>query len=64
MMGYYNASLMYLNEIFDENIPGEIEENALELAAKIYIKNKNWDKLADIGEQLSSRYPDSAFIEK
>jgi len=55
---------MYLNEIFDENIPGEIEENALELAAKIYIKNKNWDKLADIGEQLSSRYPDSAFIEK
>jgi len=56
--------LMYLNEIFDENISGEIDENALELAAKIYIKNNNWDKLAGIGEQLSSRYPESPFIEK
>jgi len=64
MMGYYNASLMYLNEIFDENIPGEIDENALELAAKIYIKKRIWDKLADIGAQLSAKYPESAFIEK
>lgn len=64
MMGYYNASLMYLNEIFDENIPGEIDENALELAAKIYIKKKSWDKLAGIGEQLSAKYPESPFIEK
>jgi len=38
--------------------------NALELAAKIYIKKKNWDKLAVIGEQLSAKYPESPFIEK
>jgi len=63
MMGYYNASLMYLNEIFDENIPGEIEENSLELAAKIYIKKNNWDKLADIGDRLSSQYPEHPLIE-
>lgn len=64
MMGYYNASLMYINEIFDENIRGEIEEKALELAAKIYIKKENWDKLVLVGEQLSIEYPENRFIEK
>ncbi|MBN2017024.1 MAG: outer membrane protein assembly factor BamD [Candidatus Cloacimonetes bacterium] len=64
MMGYYNASIMYLNEIFDENIRGEVEEKALVLAGMIYIKKKNWDMLTLVGQQLSLEYPENNFIEK
>ncbi len=64
MMGYNNAALMYLNEIFDENHPGEIEEKALKLAAKIYIKKKNWDKLALVADHCSTQYPNNPYIKK
>jgi len=64
MMGYNNAAMMYLNEIFDQNIPGKVEEKSLKLAAKIYIKNKNWDKLALLADRFIAEYPDNPYIQK
>ncbi|HHI87714.1 MAG TPA: outer membrane protein assembly factor BamD [Candidatus Cloacimonetes bacterium] len=64
MMGYNNAALMYLNEIFDENHHGEIEEKSLKLAAKIYIKTKNWNKLALVADRFVSEYPNNPYIQK
>lgn len=64
MMGYNNAALMYLNEIFDENHPGNVEEKSLKLAAKIYIKKKNWDRLALVADRFTSTYPDNPYIQR
>ncbi|MBC8525340.1 MAG: outer membrane protein assembly factor BamD [Candidatus Cloacimonetes bacterium] len=63
-MGYYNASVMYLNEIFDENIIGEIDKKALILAAKIYHKKDDKSALEKVYQTFKQKYPDNLEIEK
>jgi outer membrane protein assembly factor BamD len=61
-MGYYNAALMYLNEIFDENINGEIDRKALVLAAKIYHKKRDKESLSKVLATAKQKYPNRPSI--
>lgn len=63
-MEYYNAALMYLSEIFNENTNGEIDKKSLILAAKIYNKKKDWDSLNKILETFTLKYPEHPFIKE
>ena len=63
-MGYYNAALMYLTEILDENISGDIDRKTLLLAAKIYHKNDDKLALEKVYQTFKQKYPDNLEIEK
>ena len=62
IMGYYNASLMYLEEILILNQTTEIDKKASVLAAKIYIDQKDWDSLAILLESFRENYKDHPYI--
>lgn len=63
-MEYYNAALMYLYEIFDENTNEEIDKKALILAAKIYNNKKDWDSLNKVLETFIQKYPNHPYIKE
>ncbi|MEA2104244.1 MAG: outer membrane protein assembly factor BamD [Candidatus Cloacimonadota bacterium] len=62
IMGYYNASLMYLKEILVLNRTSDIDEKSSILAAKIYIDQKDWDSLAILLERFRKNYPNHPYI--
>lgn len=64
MMGYYNAALMYLTEILDENTSGTIDRKTLILAAKIYSKKNDMSTLEKVYQTFKQKYPDNLEIEK
>jgi len=63
ILGYNNAALMYLEEIINENINGEIDKKALILAAKIYHRKENKEALSKIQETFQQKYPEDRYNE-
>lgn len=62
IMGYYNAALMYLDEILILNMTSDVDKKALILTAKIYIDQAKWDSLSMLLEKFQEKYPNHPYI--